>query len=438
MKRNYVFKIFIICMIIMTAMSGSFAVASAAKTRKVVRDIKVLFNGAELNLEGTAPYVHKNNLMLPVKEIVEEFGATVTKNEPGKMMIDNYKHIITLTAGSKMITVDNGQRFINDCVVDKASVFYASSDLLAQDFDIAVSWDKKTNICNLDTKIEVERLIVDDMQIASIRFRAQYTDIADYYLALAEAVGADGLGGGFSLYYDQDYERGHDIEICMQISQPFDSVTTAVNGKEVVVSCRVLEGGELLSATHLGNSDTIQYLWIQIEQYAIDNGINFDSPAREIYVYEDFNDYRKQVTTVQIPIINDEPAVPQVQATGVYINGEKLDLNNVPVYKDINQTFLLPAQLLAEKLGAAVTYNADKSQMTVKHGKHTLKVTSGSPNINVDGKQQSLSADCLTLNNNLYVPADFFNHFCNVKGDYDSVKDTFRFVIKKQKRCIKD
>lgn len=88
MKKKHVFKLLVVCFIAMFAITGKNALAvSAANAQETKETVKVLFNGAELDLAGQNPYVHYNNLMLPVQSIVEEFGATVTRDGAGNLLI---------------------------------------------------------------------------------------------------------------------------------------------------------------------------------------------------------------------------------------------------------------------------------------------------------------------------------------------------------------
>ena len=368
--------------------------------------------------------------MIPIQTITEDLGATVKKNKKGQLIIDNWKHKFTLTPGKKQILVDGKKRMLPDKIVNKKGVFYAPYDILKKDFDLSVSLNKKKCTLSLETKVEVERLQIEDQLIAGIRFRGQYTEIADYYLALREVVGDRALSGGFSLYYDQDYENGHDTEICLKISEAFEPTTVTVKGKEVTVSCRTLEGGDFLSVTHLGHANTLGYVWAQIEQYAVDNCITFGGASREIYEYEDFTDDRKQVTTVQIRVYDKDAAVPQIQKTAVYLNNQKIDLKAEPVFADLNKKLLLPTELIANKLGAEVYYTNSRKEMTIKTKEHTIVIPANSAYITVDGKEHSVSAVCLSLNNTIYVPQDFFETYFDVDVTYNKENDAFYFTTK--------
>lgn len=207
------------------------------------------------------------------------------------------------------------------------------------------------------------------------------------------------------------------------------STTVNVNGKEATIECRILEGGEFLSATHLGHANTLGYLWTQIEQYAVDECITFGGASREIYDYEDFTDDRKQVTTVQIRIFGEDDPVPQMQRTSVYINNEKVNLMAEPIFKDLDKNFILPTELISNLLGAEVYYTNSRKEMNIITDEHTIMIPANSATIIVDGTEQVVSAECLSLNNTIYVPKDFFETYFGVTVTYDSEMDAFFFEV---------
>lgn len=432
MRKKHLFAALAICAVVGTTFGGKTeeVVGKAAQVHQIESVVKVTYNSEKMNLHGKKPYYTKKALMIPIQTIAEDLGATVKKNKKGQLIIDNWKHKITLTPGNKRISVDGKKRKLSDKIVNKKGVIYAPYDLLKKDFDLSVSLDKNKGTLSLETKVEVERLQIKDQLIAGIRFRGQYTEIADYYLALREVVGDRAIGGGFSLYYDQDYDNGHDTEICLKITKAFAPTTVTVNGKEVTISCRTLEGGDFLSVTHLGHANTLGYLWAQIEQYAVDHCITFGGASREIYEYEDFTDDRKQVTTVQIRVYDKDAAVPQIQKTEIYLNNQKIDLKAEPVFTDLNKKLILPTELIANKLGAEVYYTNSRKEMTIKTKEHTIVIPANSAYITVDGKEHSVSAECLSLNNTIYVPQDFFETYFNVDVTYNKDKDAFYFTTK--------
>jgi len=57
-----------------------------------------------------------------------------------------------------------------------------------------------------ENQSEVTRKTVDDMLIASIRYRGQYEEAGAYFEKLYPAVKDYIVGTAFALYHDQDFE----------------------------------------------------------------------------------------------------------------------------------------------------------------------------------------------------------------------------------------
>ncbi len=145
---------------------------------------------------------------------------------------------------------------------------------------------------------------IDDMLIASIRFRGQYEEIPKYFDKLYEQVKPYVSGKGIFLhhYFDESLGEGHDFEVCYPVRQ-------AVETEEV--KSRVLEGGEMLYAIHIGPhgprgaagslSDTWRKLWAYMGKHEI---IPDSGPRREVYL-EDTQEHKEHteqyVTEVQLP-----------------------------------------------------------------------------------------------------------------------------------------
>lgn len=94
----------------------------------------------------------------------------------------------------------------------------------------------------------VTRKKVEDVLIASIRFRGQYEEVGKYMDQLFQHVEKYVNGPAFALYHSQDFEKGHDIEACAPVSQTVETDE---------IKSRVLEGGEMLSAVHHGSYGTL-------------------------------------------------------------------------------------------------------------------------------------------------------------------------------------
>jgi effector-binding domain-containing protein len=264
----------------------------------------VSFNGEEILTEGSKPILLKNfQLMFPVVALTEELGATPTWDaEKKELLVDIYNYKLYLTVGSNLVKVSEEERSLSGKVMMKNGVVYAPLDLLNNNFEVSVEWFGDDARLELMTVADVHRETVDDLLVACLRVRSQYEDIEAYYIALDEYARPLACDVGFSMYYEQDYEKGHDVEICIPVTEGMEPITVECMGKQVTIQTRVLEGGEHLSITHLGHFATLDAVWQQIEQYAIDNNVEITVPSREIYLHEDVDDLRKQVTKIMLRI----------------------------------------------------------------------------------------------------------------------------------------
>ena len=266
------------------------------------KNVTVLFHGEEILTEDAKPIILKNmQLMLPAVALTEEFGSTCTYDADKKeLLIDIYNYKVYLTVGSDLVRVNERDRRLSCKVMTKDGVIYAPLDLLEANFEVGAEWFGDDARLELMTKADIHREVADDILVASIRFRAQYDDIVSYYTVLDEYMRALASDVGFSLYYEQDYDRGHDIELCIPVIKEIEPIEAECLGNPITIRTRILEGGEHLSTTHLGHFFTLDSVWLQIEEYADAHNIEIDVPSREIYVHEDLEDLRKQVTKIML------------------------------------------------------------------------------------------------------------------------------------------
>jgi effector-binding domain-containing protein len=150
----------------------------------------------------------------------------------------------------------------------------------------------------------ITRKKVDDIFIASIRFRGQYEEIPKYFDKLYAQVKSYVSGSAICLYYGDKTEEGQDIEVCFPVSQ-------AVVTEEI--KSRTLEGGEMLCATHIGPygppeaAKSLAKTWQLLWTYTGNQGITVATdPAREVYLEDDTehgDNAEKYVTELQIPLL---------------------------------------------------------------------------------------------------------------------------------------
>lgn len=279
---------------------------SACGKKEQREDVSVIFNEQEIQFEeNKGAYIGSDNIvMVPLETVAEELGADISIDQNKKTaIIDNYNHVIELEAEEKTFFVDGKEKKLSKSAELHGETFYAPLDALEDDFAVTVDFKEETKEVELVTKVNIVEEDLADMWIMSIRVQGQYEEIADYYPVLEEYAREYQTGSGMSLYYYQDYENGHDIEICIPVNQKVADITTTINGKEATIIGRNLEGGHFLSVTHQGSPDTLKYLWQQIEDYSTKQGLEIEIPSREIYLHEDLQDLRKQVTQILLKTV---------------------------------------------------------------------------------------------------------------------------------------
>jgi effector-binding domain-containing protein len=137
---------------------------------------------------------------------------------------------------------------------------------------------------------------VDDMLIASIRFRGKYEEVGEYFDKLYRHCEEHVCGPGFCLYhYETDTEGGVDIEACIPVTQ-------AVEADDI--KSRTLEGGQVLSMLHYGPYDKLSETYKKLFDYIKENGIAVSPTEREIYLEWNPDDLEKYVTEIQALLEN--------------------------------------------------------------------------------------------------------------------------------------
>jgi len=133
--------------------------------------------------------------------------------------------------------------------------------------------NEQTNELNQD---EVQKTVIDDMIICSIRIRGKYSDIGVYFNELYKKAGRYIKGKPFALYYDKEYKEDNaDMEICLEVKQPID-----ISG----ITCRKLPGGKALVLEHKGPYDSLGLSYTKLFESAQSSGFEIYSPSREMYI----------------------------------------------------------------------------------------------------------------------------------------------------------
>jgi effector-binding domain-containing protein len=153
-------------------------------------------------------------------------------------------------------------------------------------------------------EMKFQRKRLDDVLVASARFRGEFEEVPEQLAGLRELVGDYVSGKAIVLhhYFDQSLGEGHDLEVCYPVRQ-------AVETEEV--RSWVLKGGEVLCAQHVGPRAAreaeggLAQAWQQLFSFVRQHGIIPDArPKREVYLEETQMQGGKagsQITELQFP-----------------------------------------------------------------------------------------------------------------------------------------
>jgi DNA gyrase inhibitor GyrI len=107
----------------------------------------------------------------------------------------------------------------------------------------------------MNEELTVTRKQVEDLPVASIRFRGRHEEIATYFQKLRAEVEPYMTGEGLCLYHrseDENPAEARELEVCYPVSEPI--VTREIGS-------RILPGGEMLSFTHSSRASKEEASW---------------------------------------------------------------------------------------------------------------------------------------------------------------------------------
>jgi effector-binding domain-containing protein len=144
----------------------------------------------------------------------------------------------------------------------------------------------------------VERKAVGEMLVASVRYRGAYEEVGKYMDPLYEQAGEYAVGPCFALYYENDTEEGHDIEVCVPVSRPVEAEG---------ITSRVLPAADVVSTVHRGPYGVnLGVAWIAFLAYLKNRDVATGGPAREIYLEWNPDDPTRYVTELQLPVVTED------------------------------------------------------------------------------------------------------------------------------------
>lgn len=124
---------------------------------------------------------------------------------------------------------------------------------------------------------EVEEKSVEEMLVASIRFKGRYEECGKAFSKICRSYGRFVAGKPLNLYYDPEYkEEDADIESCIPI-KPTDKTVEGI-------TIRTLPAGRCISLIHQGPYDKLRCSYEKILSYIKEKGLETEIPSREIYI----------------------------------------------------------------------------------------------------------------------------------------------------------
>lgn len=127
-----------------------------------------------------------------------------------------------------------------------------------------------------NTPYEVEKKTLKPTLIAGVRMKGKYTDCGQGFSKIGRKFGRHINGKPILLCYDSEY-KADDADF-----EPVMPIRKGASTEEI--SVRELPGGQAITLLHKGPYDRLGRSYEKIIQYAKDEGLEFTSPTREVYL----------------------------------------------------------------------------------------------------------------------------------------------------------
>lgn len=122
---------------------------------------------------------------------------------------------------------------------------------------------------------QIDTVTIDEILVASIHFRGQYTELDKYVPQLYKAVKNNKNGHHFNCYFDEECVESADIELCVPIKKEIDNKA---------IRCKILPQVKALRTTHYGSYETLYLAYQAMFEYVNTHHIETFTPSREIYI----------------------------------------------------------------------------------------------------------------------------------------------------------
>jgi DNA-binding transcriptional MerR regulator len=147
---------------------------------------------------------------------------------------------------------------------------------ISHTLDVIIQNEKESIMTLQKSGFSVEEKEVEDLLIASIRYRGKYEECGVFMGRIGKAMGRFISGKPFNLYYDNEFREGDaDIEVCFPVRK----------GKEKEgINIKQLKGGKCLSLIHKGPYDELGRSYKKIYEYLNEKKMESLLPIRENYL----------------------------------------------------------------------------------------------------------------------------------------------------------
>lgn len=142
---------------------------------------------------------------------------------------------------------------------------------LIKKINLYINPERKEVSC-MSYKVEIKD--IEEVLVASVRFRGKYSDVSKYIGKLYGTVKGSSRGSPFNCYYDDEYKKEADIELCVPISKMIKS-----NEAEI----KKLPEIRAICVTHKGAYENINMAYKAVFDYAKEHELKCTIPSREIY-----------------------------------------------------------------------------------------------------------------------------------------------------------
>ena len=112
----------------------------------IKQDIKLFINGEEINNLPMNPVIINNRILVPVREVLEKFGAELDwRPDPRELFIIKDNNIIMLTVDEKVAKVNGQENILDTAPVIINNKLMVPIRFISETFGFEINWDDSNN-----------------------------------------------------------------------------------------------------------------------------------------------------------------------------------------------------------------------------------------------------------------------------------------------------